>query len=166
MLLMNRRVDSFTLVELIVVLMISSFLIVFMVSGWYFVNRFYQQMEKTNEQVRKLYQLDQQLRDDFDRALWVSERERGLFLQLPKHAVLYKFYPMYIVRNQNVRVDTFLLEIQDYKTEFIETANGQELVTLLQLYPQAVDSRKILYQKKYDAQTLLNSELQIEKQMD
>jgi hypothetical protein len=145
------------------VLMISSLLVVFMISGWYFINRFYLQMESSARQIRTVYQLDQQLREEFDKALWVNEINSGITLQLHQHEVSYEFFQMYILRKQNALVDTIFFEVEDYRIDYIKVINGQELITALRLYNKQAKNKQLHYHKKYDAQTLLNFKLRMEE---
>lgn len=160
---MNRKVASFSLIELLVVMLLSTIIVGIIYFSYYNVARY--QLDLTNRFTRlndfsTLYFL---LKTDFDRGKTINvENENSIRIQVPKRgmSVLYEFNTGYVVRRQGAGLDTFKcpVEIPDFLMQ------GKPLKEIPgwadELHMHVSDSASsviVSIRKRYDAASLLET---------
>ena len=110
---LQRRMKSFTLIELIVTMIISSIGIGIMGSAYRIVNHQYSSYKKMNEGISHIKQLNALLHKDFDNAMQVNWRNGTLEIlnEKDEKEIIYKFNHNTITRLQANVNDVFEIKI-------------------------------------------------------
>ena len=104
---MFRRVKAYTIVELIVVMLISSALISMAYGGFHLVQKLFGRFQSAQETVARTVLLDRLLNHDIGRSQTVRRTPDGLACSFPEKTIGYQFLEECIVRSEPGTQDTF-----------------------------------------------------------
>lgn len=154
--LLNIKVKSFTVAEMLVVMAISGVLILIALSALRLTQRHMNKLSENMERNEQLYALERMLWQDFNRySLFYDDKQELLLGHSPTDSVRYTFYDSYILRN----TDTIPIAIPE-KSLFLnaEKVNAGQ-VDALELVLDERGSMLFCFQEK-DPTYYLNSKSQ------
>ena len=117
---MKNRVNSFTIAELIVTMLVGSILLVILWSSYFIIKKYYNSGEKQNEEAVEIILFENQLRKDFDKASVVKYKNNKLELINISSKLEYIFLEGKVIRKQLSRTDTILIKVKDINFDYIE----------------------------------------------
>lgn len=165
--LINKKIKAFTLLELIVVLILSG---VVTLMAYYMLNvtrSYYHKFNEKEQSISTLSKLAMIIDQDFHKANTITGGGSIVSCNFETHEVTYQFLSAYAVRSQSIVQDTFYLTINDMILKRIDerhtTINGMsenDLVQELQLIVGLEDSVFLHFKKVYSASTLFQTQLE------
>ena len=158
----KRRVKAFTILEVTIVMMITSLLIGITYTSYSIIVKSYLSFTEKNKDQTVLTNLDYLLRRDFEQANIIRKEPDGVSLQRESGIIKYQIKPEYILR-EGIRTDTFKVETQDLSTLFenvpindVQTIDEQNRIDELQftlIYKN--DQIPCYYHKLYSSSNLI-----------
>lgn len=160
--LFNKKVKSFTLVEMLVVLVLSGIVISILYVAYYNISGYQLTLERKQQQLRDLSGLYFQMRRDVDRSteVWADAKyaitcrnsQRGI-------DVNYLFTPDAVVRTQREVVDTFHCRSGDPQFLFDNVTVNEfpSKIDVLSFTLSLHDSVQFSVLKHYDAASLIET---------
>ena len=161
-----RKIRAFTIIELVVVMILSSIIIGIIYSAYQIVNSQYGNYIKANKQITSEAVLTMLLNKDFAAAHFIKkEGERIFFFDIENKVKSYHFGDDFIVRNSNAVVDTFFIRALNIETLFLNQSphfyNG--LIDELYFESATFGERIFRFKKLYAADVLMGNELESER---
>lgn len=116
---MHNRLKGFTLIELIVVLLISSLLIFISLSTFFNFNNYLNRNLKEEQTANELFWFISHFKDDIERSQFIEGNSEILRLHFEGHTDIYEIYKNKVVRyNQNVS-DTVHIDVKEIDVKHI-----------------------------------------------
>ena len=117
---MKNRVNSFTIAELIVTMLVGSVLLVILWSSYFIIKKYYNSGEEQNKKAVEIILFENQLRKDFDKASVAKYMNNKLELINISSKLEYIFLEGKVIRKQLSRTDTILIKVKDINFNYIE----------------------------------------------
>lgn len=114
---MPRRLNAFTLQELLIVMILSGILLATAYYGLRMVQQYHHQFSASSERTLRYQTLQRLLQQDFDQAFRIEASQETIHCFHEHKTIHYRFSPEHIVREQGVQLDTFpgqATQRQDY----------------------------------------------------
>lgn len=126
-----KKINAFTLMELMIGMIIGSIVVGFCYTGYRFIFRQYLDYKKVKEQVNEAMFLNTALTRDFSRSLFVEYKGNSLYIKSDSAQTEYKFTEQYILRNERDVSDTFHLAVKEIAPVFInrDENTGAEIIS-------------------------------------
>lgn len=126
---MKKKLQAFTITELMVVMLISTITITAAFSAYSIIDKQFRAYGKDNEKALNLSTIKGLLSDDFLLAKEVQGNKNGIRFQMDNDSIIYAIHGNYIVRKNsilNTRNDTFAIKIEDsvFRLNNTEVENG------------------------------------------
>lgn len=160
MLSKRHHIKALTMLELLIVLAVSS--IVFAAAGKCYEIIFRQsttirKVADSVEEVHRLYYILE--RDVFKAAQIIKEEENALFMQNDSLPVSYRFNEQVITRSMAGRTDTFHIAASELELNVMPEFRDVQLVDKIRFRGRLFEKKEnFVFKKIYSAQTLLNFE--------
>jgi prepilin-type N-terminal cleavage/methylation domain-containing protein len=154
-----RKLRAFTIIELIIVMLISSVVITIAYTGLGVFYRQYTQFKHTQEAVSQTLLLDRLLTLDFSNCNYVEKKEGGITCVYADKEIAYQLTDEYILRTEKQTADTFFMPNLRYQTFFLqeEVYMAEKMIDELGIdYLHSEENLHVSYTKKYAADALLN----------
>ncbi|MGB3468380.1 MAG: prepilin-type N-terminal cleavage/methylation domain-containing protein [Cyclobacteriaceae bacterium] len=145
-----KKLPGFTLLELLIVLILTGVLMSLVSGTFYYLFVYQQQVEKKSIPVNTAHRLDYLLRLDMDRAVDIKYTDREMIMNLPQDTVTYVFGDEMILRGQSTVADTFAIT---GAVKHVVIQNDQLLSFELTLAMQPGSTIAHFYRKAYDQTT-------------
>lgn len=113
----NKKIKAFTLVELLVVLILSGVLASLVGGIFYYLFVYQQQIDRKPVAVNSMQQLDYLLKKDFDQSEKLFLEGRSLQCINKQDSVNYTFEGSAVIRQQSIVVDTFRISADPGRIE-------------------------------------------------
>lgn len=153
-----KKVSAYTLMEVIIVMLLSSIVIGATITVFLNVNRFVNSSNENLMNTNEIILFERQINMDIDRseAFSIQGNEIGVFTE--KKRIFYEILDSTIVRNYNYEFDTFAIKVNDYKAAFYEQSpkDCKNLILYIDFYGIEFP---ILLEKKTDKSILVNFEI-------
>lgn len=114
-----NKLKSFTIIELIVVLIISSILIVLITSVYSNFNKYFQKSLANQKAANEILWISVRLKSDIINSEYVIANNNSLILQYKDRTVTYDIYSDKIVFSNGLIQDSIKVKISDINTGFI-----------------------------------------------
>lgn len=111
--IMNRRMPAFTLLELLIVMVLSGIVSASIYLTFSYIQKYYSSFKENQEYISSYSNLHHRLQEDFHRSAMVYRGEGQLHFQQARSAVNYEFLDGMISRQQGALIDTFFVEFQN-----------------------------------------------------
>jgi len=154
------KVKAYTIPELIIVMVVSSFLVLSLWGGYRFVLRCFYDYQTVHSRYESLLGIDNCLRRDFYEACQIrAAHGKKLFFQFSNRAVTtYIFEEDVIIRMIGNKTDFFNFDISRHKMEYLYL--GRNMSSEIESFELdlLLNQRKIqlFYTKKYDRHSVMN----------
>ena len=161
-----RKIKAFTIIELVVVMILSGIIIGIVYSAYQIVNSQYGNYIKANKRITSEAVLTMLLNKDFASAHFIKkEGERIFFFDAENKVNTYRFEDDFIIRNSNAVVDTFFIPTLNIEMLFLSQAQGSYNGMIDELYFEsaAVEGQIFRFKKLYAADVLMENELESER---
>jgi len=157
----NNKVSSFTVIELVVVLLISSLLILFLWQGFQFVISRGVEGVKYTDGVRELILFDSRMQTEFEKSSYIYIEDNVLAIVLSsKNEIKYVLGKTNIVRKSQIECDTLELRVLSLKTTDAQIKNvkNRPLCSLeIEVFSKEVNCKFVfVYEKHYDFAFIFN----------
>ncbi|MGN8072590.1 hypothetical protein [Mucilaginibacter sp. 22184] len=113
------KLPAFTIMETILVMVVTAILIGFSYSAYLLISRSYQSFNTKNKHMMTVLQLDKLLKKDFIQARLITLEDRHLIFHGDSMVTDYEFQPDYILRTRGL-TDTFYVQSTAPVTAFEE----------------------------------------------
>ncbi|MEZ5199160.1 MAG: hypothetical protein R2764_23095 [Bacteroidales bacterium] len=118
------KLKAFTIVEIIVAMIISTFIIMIVMMVYFVLNTQFLIYKQLNEEVQKIYELHFLLQKDFDEAEAVYfNKDSNIMTLIGKKETKYQIYDSLIVRNSKSVSDTFAIHAYQFDCFYNEPNN-------------------------------------------
>jgi hypothetical protein len=153
-----KRIKAYSIIELIVVMLISSIVIATAYQGYLLFFRQYLGFSERSAKIARVSLVDRLLLSDFENSFDVRKQGYCIYCRYPSHLVRYEFFSGGIIRLQDAVRDTFFMKMQHPQVTFRNlTANEGSLVDRISFsIEREKDSINFSYEKKYGADVLMN----------
>lgn len=159
---MKSRLKSFTLIEVMTVMLLSSIVISTAMLSYDLINRQFVSYSKMNEKLLQAVKLNTLLNVDFFKAQYIRfSNEEIQFIQQEQNGISYQFQTDYITRTMGDAVDTFFISVQNMEAMMLKekVEQGEKLIDELSFEVVSENEiKKIHFQKKYGADMLMSME--------
>jgi hypothetical protein len=155
------KIKAYTILELIVVMIISTLVIAITYKAYDVVLWQYMQFKNNSDKISKLIILDVLLTRDFSESDYVILREeRGIDCVYQEKQIGYYFLQEKIIREDQSSVDTFFIKIENiqYKQNGISTSKLNMLVDEIRFENLDETVHHFIYKKVYGADFLMRQE--------
>ncbi|TAJ09157.1 hypothetical protein DMA11_20685 [Marinilabiliaceae bacterium JC017] len=156
------KIRAYTIPELIIVMVITSFLVMSLWGGYRFVVKQFYYFNVRTEKYENLMQIDNLLRNDFLKARAISyEQGKRLVVDLKnKKRVQYIFEENVIIRLQDGITDYFNFDIESKQVEYLYIGRNMTSNVISLFIELFVNNRKVdlFYSKSYDRQFYIQSQ--------
>jgi len=105
----NTKLKSYTIIEMLVVMLVSALSIGITYSCYTIVSNQYSHYKKKSEKLAQLILLDKLLSKDFSSSRKVERTTEGVVCIMPKETIRYEFHENYMLRRGQI-VDTFRMQ--------------------------------------------------------
>lgn len=163
--LINKKINAFTILELLVTMTLTGILVTFAFMGYNQMQKLFLNYSEQSEFISEYNQLN--------KALFTIANRSQLVEQVSDNSILFKNDSTTINLEVTEKVmllkfsnhtDTFHLVVKDKKVEFITTENAEPTKTVkafvADVYFQSQKFR-VSFQKEYDAESVLESTLEL-----
>src|ERR1700749_1025250 len=96
------KIKAFTVMELVITMLVAAILTGFIYTAFQIVSKSYQVFHEKNEEMAALERLDELLKKDFSKAVFVEKSSNAIILQKEKDTVQYSFESGYILRVSSI----------------------------------------------------------------
>ena len=157
-----RKIESFTLLELIVSMLIGMILLAFLWSGYLFVTKNYLRWIGKNQTVLNVAIFEQLFRADFENSYAIVTDQEDCFQLMQKEGdIEYRFLTGVVLRESKKQTDTINCEVLGYEVEYL---NGEKdrgsFVNRVDLSVRFnEESLELTFIKDYDVKFMYNDEL-------
>ena len=157
--------NGFTLIELMVVLILSGLVVSATYYAFNVIQQYYFDFSIRKETIQQLLSFDTQLQKDFDTAEKIIGDGRTIKFYKKEQSVDYRFHSKRIMRFQGSRTDTLLLELEDVRVSQgpnnLSYPHG-EIIDLLWFTCVIGEERFAFFYKKNYAANVLIEEFNLE----
>ena len=148
------KLKSFTLIELIITLLLSSIVLMIALFGFKLINVYTQSIKRNSEIITKVTLLRNKLNEDFFRAQQIQFDNNELIVFKDKDIAKYQFSDSLIVLKQAQLIDTLNITTCNIKAS---TIKDKELINFFEFTVlNKKDSLYLCFNKKYDNNILIN----------
>lgn len=144
---------AFTIIEMLVVLLLSTIVIGVASVGWLYFERLNNKININQIDFAKYNRINYLLQLDINNAELINGNTEEINFYYAKETINYKLHDSTIVRLQNELADTFHIQ---YKIQIVKVENSKDLIHTLDikfnLYNNTIQKK---YTKWYDNSTLL-----------
>ena len=160
--LIDKKLQAFTLLELIAVLILSGIITLMAYYVLDITRSYYHKFQQKENSTSALSRLAMIIDQDFQKAKVITGDNSKVIFYFQTHQITYQFMSSYIVRSQSNVQDTFHLIIHDIalKTVSGKNNNKDNPVHELQLVAGSRDSVFFHFNKNYSAETLFGLQLE------
>ncbi len=154
----------FTVVELIVVMLVSSLVVAAVWRGYVFIKQKTVQITKKSDQYTALIFLDKTIKHDFEIADLIFSNHNNVVCHNLSKEISYYFNKNNIIRISEGHADTLKYEVVDRSMSYVDKNNGINEIPLKELDLTIKLMEKeytFIYKKKYDSAVLINRELEL-----
>jgi hypothetical protein len=157
---MNKQLRSFTLAEMIVVMLLTAIVIGMAYEVFQVVSKSYRSFSEKSEKVNDVERLEHWLGRDFLRSEAISNGTRELRMVIGGDTVSYRFTETAVIR-QGLRIDSIPFQTGGIQTAFrgIPSPAGDQMVPADELkFKIVLEKQEILeyFYKLYSAEQLIN----------
>jgi len=156
----SNKLHAFTVLELIVVMIISSIVIMALFTVMSNTQQLFQMSVSQSYKEVELFDFTQLLIHDMQKANAVYRHGDEIVLELGPKKYVYEFSDEIVVRNRGAVADTFYITVQD-----IESVRHRDLPlyieTLSFVLPDLLDDERITIAKQYSRGQLFNMKLSL-----
>ena len=158
----DKKLQAFTLLELITVLILSGIVTLMAYSALNIIRSYYHNFREKELSKAEISKLAMIIDQDFQKAKGIVGDESKIILNFQTHEVTYQFMSDYILRVQFNAQDTFHLTTHDLtlKRTGGKKDKNDNLINELQLVAGNQDSIFFHFNKNYDAATLFRIQLE------
>ncbi len=114
----NKKIKAFTLIELIVVLLLTSLVITITFYTFQVAKNYYLHFDKKENQVTALIRFNAVLQSDFTKSQYAEGNSKVVTCYFEKKQISYRFMNEYIIREQVGVRDTFYCQASHLKYFF------------------------------------------------
>lgn len=154
--IVTQKIKAFTIVELIVVFIISSILIYAVLAIFTKTEKLFAVSFKDSFHRTEILMFSYIIEEDIRKAENISSRHNELNIETYKNSIIYNFEDEYIIRNNQSQIDTFAISILDFDTKTVSRENGQINQIEFSL-PDIFGEEVFVYTKKYSRCQRFNS---------
>ncbi|HBS86943.1 MAG TPA: hypothetical protein DEA97_10320 [Bacteroidales bacterium] len=115
----NNKIPSFTLVEITVTMLITATVVSMAMWIYININRYYSKKTEENIYLNDVLEFQQLLKNDMEKSQEVSYTENELVCVSAVKQNKYLFSQKYILRETDLRTDTFYLEVKNIEVQKI-----------------------------------------------
>ena len=160
---MIRKIKAFTILELVVVMILTSIIVGIVYSAYEVVGKQYNSYKKTNTQNRKVALLNMLLNKDFSTSYFIKYGEdKLLFYDQENKMTSYDFgVEQGITRNSNAVTDTFFIPPLNVEMKFLNQMQQVRNNLVDELYFESIifgQQQSFHFKKQYAADVLINNE--------
>ena len=156
-----KKIRAFTLVELLVVMVISGIVIAITYQIYFIANKQFMQYKKGNEKVTQEVILRGLLNNDFFQSESVIRKsENNIEMQLADEKINYEWRDEFIIRVTNASRDTFFLPVSLVELKFRNSSQdiSAGLIDALKIISENGDEEKYFcFFKEYSADVLMQN---------
>lgn len=153
-----NRISAFTIIELIVAILIGSLLVVFIWSGYSFVQKQYLKWNKENQLIGEIVIFDRQLKRDIKRAEVIRNNGDKLILTKAGSVTEYYFKEDLIIRKEINRTDSIRCKVFKYECTYLQDDWNKDRV--IRFIDISIETRggnlTLAYCKEYDSKLIYN----------
>jgi len=156
-----KKLKAFTLMELLIGMIISSIVIAFSYGAYTMIYKQYLNFKQTKMKLMDVSQFNSVMQNDFIRANAIHFKENNLLLTNEKNVITlqYKFLDTYISRTDQEVIDTFHLNTENIKSNFIHSSGAITTDIINELSFESLvfgEKEYFTFVKTYSAETLLS----------
>ena len=156
---MMQKLKTFTLIELIVAMLISSLVITISYYSYSIISRQFIYFRNINEYTIEITRLNTVLKTDFAESKYCSQQANGLsFVFEDNRKVSYEFYPEHIIRYMPGLTDTFHIQPANLNKLFFNEPSNNPKGLIDELSFESQQDKEIKYfhyRKDYGADVLI-----------
>jgi prepilin-type N-terminal cleavage/methylation domain-containing protein len=156
---MNPKIKSFTLPELMVVMVLSGIAITMAFAVYRYVDNNFTSFSISQKGLMEHKEFSALFRSEFDKSSLAGATDNTITLLFDDKTIFYHLHDGYIVREQLLRSDTFAINASGYQLSFFN--EGSEILDGIQIDAMYKgESINFLFLKNYDTYTIfqLNDE--------
>jgi prepilin-type N-terminal cleavage/methylation domain-containing protein len=151
-----NKIKAFTLIELIVVMLIGTIVVVFLWTGYEFINKNYSRWTGKNQQVLDLIGFERLFRKDIRNSAVVKMGHNYFSLTGDLENIEYHFLSNVVVRKANDQADTIRCDVASYEVTYLnEECNNEKFICEINMITRLNGKEVSLsFCKDYDAKFL------------
>lgn len=155
-----RKIDAFTLMEVIIVMIISMIVISLTYKTLDIVSMQYRQFSKNSKQVYELSLMETLLTKDFANSEYVKRVSNGMICRFKRKSILYIFDNSSMIRVEGAVSDTFNIVPNDVRYYFSDknVSNINGYIDRVVFMSNLSNSKLFTYRKIYASDFLLNTQ--------
>ncbi|HET6243888.1 MAG: prepilin-type N-terminal cleavage/methylation domain-containing protein [Bacteroidetes bacterium] len=158
---MIKKVKAFTIIELVVVMILTSIVVGIVYSSYSIVGNQFYMYKKTGIQNSQVALLKMLLNKDFTTSQTIKKGNNELFFYQENNLILYGFGENFITRNSNAVKDTFAISPINIDTRFLNQVilNNNDIVDELYFEAEIFKQQQVFqFKKQYAADVLIENE--------
>ena len=159
---MIRKIKAFTIIELVVVMILTSIIVGIVYSAYSIVGNQYTGYKKINTQNSRVALLSMLLNKDFSTSCFIKSGEDKIFFyDKENNTITYEFWENCITRNSNAVTDTFFISSLNVEMKFLNQKQQfhNSLVDELNFETAIFEEQQLFhFKKKYAADILMKNE--------
>lgn len=155
-----RKIDAFTLMEVIIVMIISMIVISLTYKTLDIVSMQYRQFNKNSKQVYELSLMETLLTKDFANSEYVKRVSNGMMCGFKRKSILYTFDDSSMIRVEGAVSDTFNIVPNNVRYYFSDknVSNINGYIDRVVFVSNLSNSKLFTYRKIYASDFLLNTQ--------
>ena len=159
---MIRKIKAFTILELVVVMILTSIIVGIVYSAYEVVGNQYNSYRKINTQNKQVALLNMLLNKDFTTSHFIKcGEDKLLFYDKENKITSYDFGEQDITRNNNAFTDTFFIPSLNVEMKFLNQMQQVQNNLVDELYFESLifnQQQAFHFKKQYAADVLINNE--------
>lgn len=156
--ILERRVEGFTVMEIMVTMVISSIVVLTAFEFYNIFNKLLLKKNNTMESGKEILQFYNALENDSRRAISIELSAVGLIMKnYDEDPVNYEFYDEFVIRNRNIVTDTFRVKVMNLNS-IKDKVSGFEKILTMEL-AVSNDTLPLFIEKSYPNDILINSKI-------
>jgi Tfp pilus assembly protein PilE len=162
----DRKIPSFTIIELIVTMLISSIVIGIIYTSYLLFNRRFIHFKNKSDAQQEFFLMKRALAHDMDRAVYVKDSLHTRLVMYNKHRgsetteVVYFFSDSLVLRSYGMVTDTLCRTLGNWQFRYVD--DSLPLVNRLNIQCTLDgEAAELIFTKQYDAQQLIKSDSKI-----
>lgn len=154
-----NKLKSFTIIELMVVMLISTLVMGIAYQGYMLFYKQFLSFKSSSERIAKVSLLDRLVSSDMSDCKVVIKRSKGMDCVFNNKVIQYEWEENFVLRKQETLVDTFYLTTESVEFNFLTLkANEGQLIDELVFREISNERHKNFhYAKQYGADILVNN---------
>ncbi len=155
-----KKLKSFTLFEIVVVMAISTFVVSISLAVYELVNIQFINYKTMNEKIKELYQFTYAIQNDFEEAYIISSVGKDINFEMKNNVVcIYTFTDDCIVRKIKNSTDTFKINVININKLYNGISGDYGIIDELNFESNALDNfQEFSFYKKYESDVLMEQE--------